>query len=159
MKLEVLRFFSGKDDTLGALFDVTNGRKFLAFTLEDEYRSIKKAGETRIPSGTYKITLRTEGGFHNKYKVKFDFHKGMLWIRDVPGFEYILIHTGNTDEDTAGCLLVGTSVTQIGVGDSAIKRLVDSTSAYKSVYNHVLKALEAKEDVTITYIDYDKKVG
>ena len=36
-------------------------------------------------------------------------HKGMLWVRDVPGFEYILIHTGNTDEHTAGCLIVGDS--------------------------------------------------
>ena len=36
-------------------------------------------------------------------------HKGMLWVRDVPGFEYILIHTGNTDEHTSGCLIVGDS--------------------------------------------------
>ena len=36
-----------------------------------------------------------------------DMHKGMLWVRDIPGFEYILIHTGNTDEHTSGCLLVG----------------------------------------------------
>ena len=44
MKLEVLRFNSQEDYTLGLLFDVTDGRKFLCYTLEDEYREIKKKG-------------------------------------------------------------------------------------------------------------------
>src|SRR6056300_888421 len=108
MELEVLRFSSQKDSTNGILFDVTEGRKFLSYTLEDEYRKEKVAGETRIPAGTYKITLRTTGGFHGRYEKKYGaMHKGMLWVRDVPGFEYILIHTGNTDEHTSGCLLTG----------------------------------------------------
>ena len=38
MKLEVLRFSSQKDSTNGILFDVTEGREFLCYTLEDEYR-------------------------------------------------------------------------------------------------------------------------
>ena len=98
MELEVLRFSSQKDSTNGILFDVTEGRKFLSYTLEDEYRKEKVAGETRIPAGTYKITLRTTGGFHGRYEKKYgQMHKGMLWVRDVPNFEYILIHTGNTD--------------------------------------------------------------
>ena len=42
MKLEVLRFSSGKDSTSGLLFDVTDKREFLAYTLEDEYRDNKK---------------------------------------------------------------------------------------------------------------------
>ena len=108
MKLEVLRFSSQKDSTNGLLFDVTDKRKFLAYTLEDEARDEKIKGETRIPAGTYKVTLRTVGGYHARYTKKYgSFHKGMLWVREVPGFEYILIHTGNTDEHTMGCLLVG----------------------------------------------------
>ena len=68
MELEVLRFSSQKDSTNGVLFDVTEGkRKFLCYTLEDEYREEKVMGETRIPSGTYNITLRTTGGFHGRY--------------------------------------------------------------------------------------------
>ena len=110
MKLEVIRYHTSDDYTLGMLLDVTEGRKFLCYTLEDEYREEKVMHETRIPDGTYKITLRKVGGFHGRYEKKYgDMHKGMLWVRDVPGFEYILIHTGNTDEHTSGCLLVGNS--------------------------------------------------
>lgn len=154
MKLEVLRISSQKDSTNGILFDITDGRKFLAYTLEDEYRDEKVMSETRIPSGTYKITLRTVGGFHSRYEAKYgDFHKGMLWVRDVPGFEYILIHTGNTDEHTAGCLLVGSSQNEnLTKKDGFIGA---STTAYKRIYPPIAKALEKGKEVTITYIDYD----
>ena len=53
MKLEVIRFSSQSESTLGMLFDVTNGKKFLCFTLEDEARETKVKGETRIPAGIY----------------------------------------------------------------------------------------------------------
>ena len=154
MKLEVLRFSSQKDSTSGALFDITNGRKLLCYTLEDEKRDEKVMGETRIPSGTYRITLRTVGGHHSKYSHRFkDIHKGMLWVRDVPNFEYILIHCGNTDEHTAGCLLVGeTQSSNIKEPNGFIGR---STQAYFDVYPRIADALEAGEEVTITYIDYD----
>ena len=155
MKLEVLRFSSQKDSTSGALFDVTNGdRKFMCYTLEDEKRDEKIYGETRIPAGTYRVTLRTEGGFHKKYAHRFqDIHRGMLWVRDVPGFEFILIHCGNTDEHTAGCLLVGeTQSSNVKEGNGFIGR---STQAYFDIYPSIAGALEAGEEVTITYIDYD----
>ena len=74
-------------------------------------------------------------------------------MRDVPGFEYILIHTGNTDEHTAGCLIVGNSQqTNFGSSDGFVG---SSVSAYKSIYPEIAAALEAGEDVFITYIDYD----
>jgi len=109
MKLEVVRFSSQADSTSGLLFEVNDlGRHFLCYTLEDERRALKVKGETRVPAGTYKIELRTEGGFHDRYDKKYPgIHIGMLHIQDVPNFEYILIHTGNTDEHTAGCLIVG----------------------------------------------------
>jgi len=152
MKLEVLRFSSGEDSTSGLLFDVSNGREFLAYTLEDEYRDSKKYGETRIPAGTYKIQLRTVGGFHQKYSTRFyDIHKGMLHVTDVPGFEYILIHCGNTDEHTHGCLLVGdTQNNNMVEEDGFIGR---STAAYKRIYVPIAKALEQSEEVTIKYVD------
>ena len=155
MKLEVLRFSSEKDSTNGLLFDVSDGRSFLCYTLEDEHRDEKVMAETRIPAGTYRITLRTTGGFHGRYIKKYgqDFHKGMLWVRDVPNFEYILIHTGNTDEHTAGCLIVGDSQqANFGESDGFIG---SSNEAYKRIYPAIAQALTSGEEVEITYIDYD----
>lgn len=154
MKLEVLRFSSGKDSTSGALFSVVEGVKtFLCYTLEDEYRDNKVYSETRIPAGIYEIRFRTVGGFHAKYSKRFqDIHRGMLHIIDVPGFDYILVHCGNTDEHTAGCLLVGdTQNNNMVEEDGFIGR---STAAYKRIYPKIAKALEQGEKVTIEYIDY-----
>lgn len=149
MKLRVLRYRSREDETLGLLFDVSKGAEFLCYTLEDEHRDQKVSAETRIPAGTYKITLRNEGRHHEPYKKKFpDVYKGMLWIRDVPGFEFILIHIGNTEGDTAGCLLVGTTPTEDG-------RIEASAKAFKKVYTRVVDAMERGEGVEIEYIDYD----
>ena len=155
MKLEVIRFSSQKDSTNGILFEVVEGkRNFLCYTLEDEHREEKVFGETRVPSGTYEITLRTVGGFHSRYTKKYgEMHKGMLWVRNVPGFEYILIHTGNTDEHTAGCLLLGDSQQNNSIKSDGF--IGSSVQAYKRVYPKVAKALGSNEKVTITYIDFD----
>ena len=157
MKLEVLRFSSQKDSTNGILFDITGGqRKFLCYTLEDEYRPLesKVMGETRIPAGTYNVTLRTVGGFHGRYSKRYgDMHKGMLWVRNVPGFEYILIHSGNTDEHTSGCLLVGDSQNEnITKKDGFIGA---SRTAYERIYPPIADALASGKRVTITYTDFD----
>ena len=155
MKLEVLRISSQKDSTNGILFDVTAERKFLAYTLEDEYRKSKTSGETRIPEGTYNITLRKVGGFHSKYATKYGaMHKGMLWVRDVPGFEYILIHTGNTDEHTKGCLLVGDTQQQ-NITKSKDGFIGASVDAYKRIYPSIAESLERGDEVEISYIDHD----
>lgn len=153
MKLEVLRYSSQNDSTLGMLFDVTEGRRFLCYTLEDEFRTQKVKGETRIPHGKYEVTLRTEGGFHNKYKNRFpSMHKGMLWVRNVPNFEFILIHLGNREKDTAGCLLVG-ETSQENVTEKGF--IGKSTSAYKRIYPPIANALESGETVSIEYINHD----
>ena len=155
MKLEVLRISSQEDSTNGILYKVnTDGsREFLAYTLEDEDRDEKVMHETRIPSGTYRVTLRTTGGFNNKYEKRFkDIHKGMLWVRDVPNFQYILIHCGNTDEHTSGCLLVGTTQTSNKKTKNGF--IGRSTQAYFDVYPPIAEAIESGENVSITYVDY-----
>jgi hypothetical protein len=160
MKYEVLRVSSQKDSTSGLLFEINNGKRtFLCYTLEDEQRDVKVWGETRIPPGTYKLKLRTVGGFHTRYLSRYgaDFHKGMIWVQDVPGFEFILWHAGNTDENTAGCLLLGNSQeSNIVKKDGFIGA---SRNAYQFVYPRVVAALEAGLDVEVEYIDYDGEIS
>ena len=149
MELEVIRFSNGTDSTNGILINKTNN-KFLAYTLEDEYRDEKKYGETRIPEGTYKLGLRKVGGYHTKYSKRFsDIHIGMLHVLDVPNFEYILIHCGNTDEHTAGCLLVGDSQENNQITKDGF--IGKSTQAYKRIYPRIAEAIDCGEEVTITY--------
>jgi len=158
MKLEVLRFSSEADSTNGLLFEITDiGRKFLAYTLEDEARVLKVRGETRIPAGIYKVELRKEGGFHERYTKKYPgIHRGMLHVTDVPGFEYILIHTGNTDEHTAGCLLVADSQENNQLlPDGFIGK---SVNAYKRIYPRIASAIANGEEVYIEYIDHDGRL-
>ena len=150
MNLEVLRYNKGKDSTNGLLFDTTNERKFLCYTLEDEGRQTKVYGETRIPEGEYCIGWRTVGGFNARYSERFsDIHVGMLEVMDVPGFTHILIHCGNDDEDTAGCLLVGDTQSN----NNTVKNgfIGKSVAAYKKLYTNIALALESGEDVTIEY--------
>jgi hypothetical protein len=145
MNIKVLRYNSTDDFTNGLFF--IDG-VFYCHTIEDEKRDVKIKGETRIPSGVYEIGLRTEGGFHNRYTKKFgSFHRGMLQIKEVPNFEYILIHIGNTYEDTAGCLLVGNTA------DTKKGFIGDSTGAYKEIYNVILGEIECNEPVSISILD------
>ena len=154
MKLKVLRYSSQKDSTNGLLFDATDKMKFLCYTLEDEHREEKIMAETRIPAGVYSIKLRKEGGFHGRYTKKYgSMHKGMLHVQDVPNFKWILIHTGNTDEHTAGCLILGDSQENNVLTYNGF--VGKSTQAYKRVYPPIAEALEKGKEVTIEYIDLD----
>ena len=149
MELFVDRFVSDDDSTISR---VSVDGRFVCFGLEDEYREEKVVGETRIPAGTYRITLRTEGGFHQRYSRRFsDIHRGMLHIQDVPNFQFILIHCGNTDEDTKGCLLVGTQA-NTEPGDMSITA---STGAYRRFYPLVVNPA-AEDDLKITFVDNDR---
>jgi hypothetical protein len=147
MKLQVIRTQLGKDATNGLLF--IDGL-FECYTLEDQYQAVKVMHETCIPEGTYPIKLRTVGGFHTRYKAKYpELHRGMLWIQDVPGFEYILIHQGNTDEHTSGCLIVGDSQQDLDVNFNGM--VGSSANAYKKLYPKVSAQLLAGNEVTIEY--------
>jgi hypothetical protein len=154
MKLDVLRFSSEQDSTSGLLFDVTGKRKFLCYTLEDEYRTKKVMQETRIPAGEYEIKYRKEGGHHKRYTKRYpDIHRGMLHVTSVPNFKWILIHVGNTDEHTAGCLLLGDTQENNQIKTNGF--IGKSSQAYVRVYDYIAKALDMKEKVTITYYDFD----
>lgn len=84
-----------EDCTIGDLFI---NEEFICNTLEDVFREKKIAKETCIPYGKYDIIINMSP----KYK------RLMPRLLNVPNFEGILIHSGNTIKDTAGCILVGT---------------------------------------------------
>ena len=145
MKIVVLRRPSHEDHggfTIGEFF-IDN--KKMCYTLEDEYRKIKVPGETRIPSGIYEVELYTQGTMHPDYLKHYGaaFHKGMLHIKNVPGFDGVLIHVGNTDIDTRGCLLLGMQE------DEKNGKIISSRAAYEKAYPIIAKALKNGYKVTI----------
>lgn len=150
MEISVNRIKSNSEETLGELY--VNGA-FACYTLEDEYREVKKMAETRIPQGTYEIKLRKVGGHHMRYAKRFpSIHAGMIWLQDVPNFQYILIHCGNTDKDTAGCLLVGSGY----IEDNGRYKITASTKAYVELYPRIAEELEKGNKVFITIVDSDR---
>ena len=98
MKLKLKRIFKGEKYTIGRLYidDV-----FFCDVLEDKVRDLSKEekvlGQTAIPEGTYKIIIN----YSNRFK------RDLPLLLNVPQFEGIRIHPGNTEVDTHGCLLVG----------------------------------------------------
>ncbi len=98
MKLVVKRVVFKEKYTIGKLLidDI-----YFCDTLEDKYRDLKKElkvyGETAIPFGKYKMIINHSNRFNMDLPL----------IINVPDFEGIRIHGGNTDTDTHGCLLVG----------------------------------------------------
>ena len=135
MKLELKRFEYGNNYTIGRLY--VDG-VYQCFVLEDVVRpvGVKVKEETAIPKGTYKVII----DFSNH------FQKNMPHILDVPMFAGIRIHSGNTDKDTEGCLLVGE--TWVG-GDN----ISGSKIAFGKLYHKMLGSIVSCEDISITIMD------
>ncbi|HEY9102877.1 DUF5675 family protein [Chitinimonas sp.] len=149
MHIEVQRFVSDNDTTISKVY--VDGQ-FVCFGLEDEYRAVKLVHETRIPAGNYQVRLRCEGEHHIKYQQRFGaMHRGMLHIQNVPGFEYILIHCGNTQADTSGCLLVGSGA----ITEKGNMSISGSGAAYVKLYGMVVSAA-ADKVLDITFVDGDR---
>ena len=117
--------------TIGRLY--INGDN-TCFTLEDVVRpdGVKVYGETAIPEGRYKVIVN----FSNRFQTL------MPLVLDVPGFEGIRIHKGNTDKDTHGCILLGSNST----GSS----ITDSKKAYDPVFARIKAAFDAGEEIWLT---------
>ena len=78
----------------------------------------------------------------------------MLHLQDVPNFTYILIHAGNTDEHTSGCLIVGETQQDLDISDDGF--VGHSGKAYVKLYNKVAKELLLGKSVTIEYTTITK---
>ena len=71
----------------------------------------------------------------------------MLEIKDIPNFKWVLFHSGNTDENTAGCILVGDTQQDLYV--SKDRFIVASRNAYKKMYDKIAVPMVNGEKVTL----------
>ena len=130
MNIKVLRNQPGATCTIGSMY--VNGM-WECYTLEDVVRSGPKVyGETAIPEGTYEVKIT----FSNRFK------RDLPLLMNVPGFEGIRIHPGNTDKDTHGCILVGKA--------KSTDRIYNSVDAFNVLYSKILAAWVRKEPIQIT---------
>ena len=151
MKLELKRIAKRADYTIGHLY--INGKKFCD-TLEDTDRGLmqslpasvnvakKKKGATAIPTGTYRVTLAVKSPRFSKV-AQYKFCNGYLpRLVNVPAFDGVLIHIGNTAKDTEGCILVG---------KNTIKgQVTQSRDTFLKLYSRLQDAANQNEDIFIT---------
>lgn len=117
--------------------------KYFCDTLEDTDRGLTQSmteqqivskkvyGETAIPTGTYRIII----SYSNKFK------KQMPLLLNVPGFAGIRIHSGNTEKDSLGCILVGKN--------KAVGKVLESRDTYSKLFS-ILQETNKKETIKIT---------
>ena len=148
MEILVERKWKKPNYTIGVLS--IDGERFCE-TLEDadrnlnssmtveQIKAIKKPNETAIPTGTYKITLDTfSPRFGNKSFYKKVCGGKLPRILNIKGFDGVLIHCGNTNLDTSGCILVGRNL-EVG-------KVLKSQETFEKLYK-ILK--ENKDNLTI----------
>lgn len=142
MELLLERKWCKPDYTIGRLFV---NDKFFSNTLEDTVRDINKngtfdcgefkiSGHTAIPYGEYEVIVN--------YSPKFK--RELPRLLNVPHFEGILIHRGNTHKDSSGCILVG---------ENKQKGMVLNSTKYELELTKILKeAINRKEKITIKIV-------
>ena len=151
MKLTLKRIAKRDTYTIGRLY--INGEYFCD-TLEDKDRGLKQSmslseikakkvyGKTAIPAGEYEITLHTISPKYSKkpWFVKFCGAK-MPRILNIPGYDGVLIHEGNSDKDTCGCVLVGKN--------TAVGKVLESKNTFAKLYPILKAASDKGERITI----------
>ncbi len=122
MKLLLKRIHRTDVSTIGELY--VDG-VFECYTLEDIERDVKIKSETAIPKGTYKIIVTMS----NRFK------RLLPLLMNVPNFEGVRIHSGNTNHDTEGCILVGQTRSKDFIGKSrkAFDKLFKKMQKAKSI--------------------------
>lgn len=127
MEIEVKRLYKTKISTIGELR--INGI-FECYTLEDAERKVKVPCETAIPIGKYDVEITMS----NRMK------RLLPLLKDVPGFTGIRIHSGNSNHDTDGCILVGTTKGKNYIGNSRL------------AFNRLFKKMQQANNITIKII-------
>ena len=124
MNLKLIRKFPASDCVIGELY-VNN--VFECYTCEDIERPVKVKGKTAIPRGIYEIVIT--------YSERFK--KPLPLLQNVPGYEGIRIHTGNTSADTEGCILPGKTKSTNAVGES--------TDAFNALFVKLTQAAKTEK--------------
>lgn len=139
MNLKLTRVYLSDKYTIGKLYI---NDKYFCDTLEDKVRDINKDGkfdngeikihgETAIPYGTYKVIVNYSNHFQ----------RNLPLLLDVPSFEGIRIHRGNTASDTEGCILLG---------ENKVKgKVINSTPYELTLTKELTNAQNNKEQITI----------
>jgi hypothetical protein len=124
LRLRIERTWCGPVCTIGTLY--ADG-KAECFTLEDPIRpnGEKVEGDTAIPEGIYGVVITPSKRFQ----------RDMPLLQNVPGFEGIRIHPGNTAADTKGCILVGAAKMPGAV--------THSREAYERLFQKIKESLGA----------------
>ena len=136
MKLRLHRSVLSDRYTIGKLY--VDG-KYHCDTLEDTDRALeahpdaKIYGKTAIPRGTYDVII----SMSNRFK------RELPLLKNVPGFDGIRIHPGNTHEDTDGCVLVGV------LSDSG-DRVVMSRVTFDGLFKLLDRAYDANDPIVMT---------
>jgi len=125
MKLTLKRLHKTEHSTIGELY--IDG-KFECYTLEDVEREVKIKSETAIPKGTYIVGITLS----NRFK------KLLPILLNVPNFEGVRIHSGNTNHDTEGCILVGTTRSNDFIGNSRL------------AFEKLFKKMQLAKNITLT---------
>jgi hypothetical protein len=131
LNLRVDRQAYTEQSTMGSL--LLDG-VFFCYTLEPPRRE----GDVKprcISPGMFDVKIR----YSEKHK------RAMPHVENVPDFEGIEIHVGNTAKDTLACLLVGDSLGQDFVGESK--------QAFDRLFDILQKAQEKGSSIYITYRD------
>lgn len=142
MELDLRRLEHDGVATRGELHD---GARRLCYTLEDRYRPVKLAGETRIPAGRYRLELKPVGAsrFDDKAARVLGWDRvpylGMIRLADVPGFSEVLIHWGNYHTNTEGCVLVGRTKME----NAGVLAVGASQAAFADIYPAIAQAAHA----------------
>ena len=153
IRIFLVRQKSDEFSTLGKLY--FNGQ-VQCYSLENAYHDTKIKGMTRIPKGTYSLSLRCFGGFHARYSKRYCDglklnHKGMIEIDNVRDFTDILFHPGNSHKDTEGCILMGEKYQRTDDG----YKVLSSRKAYEKIYPMITQMVLDHQSVILEIIDLD----
>lgn len=131
MLLTLKRTYKGPEYTIGKLYI---NKEYFCDTLEDAIRKEKIYAETAIPFGKYEVTI--------SYSPRFK--KNLPLLLNVPNFEGVRIHSGNTKDDTEGCILVGFN--------KAKGKVLDSRVTFTKLMNIIKPVYEAKEKIELEIV-------